>query len=169
MVDDPGWSVYRVYADALGLRNDGSPAGRLDIGRIPLIYADPCNSEGGEITTGTSVRDLEAALRSVPYLIVGETRAAEISGFYAISVDVTVDAGAQAACGGFGGEGITVFRVAEDTWQAMPGEVFRLRAVDVESTTVAFLTTAEASPTTSVPALEQFFARAERIISSVDF
>ena len=100
---------------------------------------------------------------------MGETRAAEISGFYAISVDVTVDAGAQAACGGFGGEGITVFRVAEDTWQALPGEVFRLRAVDVESTTVAFLTTAEASPTTSVPALEQFFARAERIISSVDF
>lgn len=169
VIDDPGWSVYRAYADALGLHFEATPAGRLDIGRIPLLYGDPCNPDESVVSTGTSADDLVAALQSVPFLQPAEVKAAEISGFYAISVDVTVDPGAQAACGGFGGEGVSVFRVTEDTWQAMPGEVFRLRAVDVESTTVGFISSIEGGPAESVIATQQFFGRADRIIASVRF
>jgi hypothetical protein len=43
-IDDPGWSVYRVYPDALGLLYSGTPAGRLDIGHIPLLYTNACSS-----------------------------------------------------------------------------------------------------------------------------
>jgi hypothetical protein len=51
----------------------------------------------------------------------------------------------------------------------MPGEMFRLSAVDVEATTVSFVISAEASPAASVSEIVQLFARAERILSSVQF
>jgi class 3 adenylate cyclase len=169
VIDDPGWSVYRVYPDAMGLHYDASPVGRLDIGRIPLLYGNPCTGDGDEVATGTSIEDLVNALESVPYLQLSEVKAAEISRTYAISVDITVDPGAQAACGGFGTEGIAVFRVAEDVWNAVPGEIFRLRAVAIDGTVVAFLSSAESPADSTVPATEQFFARAERVIQSITF
>jgi class 3 adenylate cyclase len=168
-IDDPGWSVYRVYPDALGLLYAGAPEGRMDIGRIPLLYTDPCIPDGPSVATGTSVNDLVSALQSVRFLEVGEVEAAEISRTYAITVDATVDTGAQAACGGFGGDGVALFRVTNDVWSAMPGEMFRLSAVDVEATTVSFVISAEASPAASVSEIVQLFARAERILSSVQF
>ena len=168
-IDDPDWLVYRVYPDALGLQYDGSPVGRLDIGNIPLLYGDACITGDPQIATGTSIDDLMAALQSVPYLQLGEVRAAEISGFYAVTVDVTVDPGAQAACGGFGTEGVTLFPVADDVWNAVPGEAFRVRAVDIESTTVAFIMSVDSAPDSSVSGVDQFFTRAERIIQSVMF
>lgn len=168
-IDDPGWNVYRVYPDALGLHYEDAVVGRLDIGHIPLLYSDACIPDGNEVATGTSIDDLESALRSVPFLQVGETQAAEISGNYAITVDVTVDPGAQAACGGFGEQGIALFPTAEDVWDAVPGEVFRLRAVDIEGTTIAFVMSAETAPAGSVSELHQFFARAERVIQNLRF
>ena len=168
-IDDPGWSIYRVYPDALGLQYGAAPDGRLDVGHIPLLYSNPCGPGEQDIATGTSVDDLVAALESATYLQLGEVKAAEIGGNYAVSVDVTVDPAAQAACGGFGGEGIAVFPVAEDVWRAMPGEVFRLQAVDVDATTISYIMSAEPAPAQSVEALEQFFERAQRIVQSIEF
>jgi hypothetical protein len=168
-IDDPDWLVYRVYPDALGLQYDGSPSGRLDVGQVPLLYGDACIEGDPQIATGTSADDLITALQTVPYLQVGEVRAAEISGSYAVTVDVTVDPGAQAACGGFGADGVAVFPVADDVWKAVPGEVFRLRAVDIEATTVSFVMSADSASDSPVVGTQEFFERAERIIQSVEF
>jgi hypothetical protein len=105
----------------------------------------------------------------VPFVEAGDVTAAEISGNYAVSVDVHVMESAQAACGGFGEDGVALFRVAADEWRAMPGETFRLRAVDVQATTVAFIVSTEDASAASVPSMEQVFQRAERIINSVEF
>ena len=167
-VSDTGWGVYRVYPDALGLEF-GSPAeGHLDVGNIPLIYGDPCGGDA-EVTTGTSVDDLFAALESVPYLQLGEVTAAEIGGNFAKSVDITIDPASQAACGSFSGEGINVFPVAEDVWRAMPGEIFRLQATEVDATVISFVTSADPAPAQSVDLLEAMLERADRIVQSVEF
>jgi class 3 adenylate cyclase len=167
-ISDTGWGVYRVYADALGLEF-GTPAeGHLDVGNIPLIYGDACGGEA-EVATGTSVDDLFDALAQVPHLQLSEVTAAEIGGNFAKSVDITIDPGAQAACGGFGGEGINVFPVADDVWRALPGEIFRLQATQVDATVISFITSAEPAPAQSVEALEAILERADRIVQSVEF
>jgi len=167
-VEDSGWAVYRVYPDALGLEFGNPAEGHLDIGSIPLIYGDACGGDA-EVTTGTSVDDLFDALASVPYLQLGEVTAAEIGGNFAKSVDITIDPASQAACGSFGGEGINVFPVAEDVWRAMPGEVFRLQATEVDATVISFVTSADPAPAQSVELLEAMLERADRIVQSIEF
>ncbi len=167
-IDDPGWSVYRIYPDGLGLQYGDGPEGRLDVANIPLLFGDACGGEA-EVTTGTNVNDLVAAIQSVWFLHPSEVTAAEIDGTFAQSMDITVDPGAQAACGGFGDEGVAIFPVAEDFWRAQTEEQFRLQAVDVDATTVSFIMSGETAPDQSVPALEQFYERAERVVQSVDF
>ena len=39
----------------------------------------------------------------------------------------------------------------------------------MDATTISFLMSGETAPNQSVPALEQFFERAERIVQSVEF
>jgi hypothetical protein len=167
-VEDSGWSVYRVYPDGLGLQFGPGPDGRLDVASIPLVFTEPCGGDG-EVTTGTSVDDLIEALGSVGHLQLGEVTAAEIGGNFAKSVDITIDPGAQAACGGFSGEGINVFPVADDVWRAFPGEIFRLQAVDVGATTISYIMSGPPSAADSVPAFEQFLEKAGRIVQSVRF
>jgi class 3 adenylate cyclase len=167
-VADTGWGVYRVYPDALGLEFGTPPEGHLDVGNIPLIYGDPCGGDA-EVTTGTSLDDLFEALASVPYLQLGEVRAAEIGGNFAKSVDITIDPASQAACASFSGEGIRVFPVSQDVWRAMPGEIFRLQATEVDATVISFLTSADPAPAQSVDLLEAMLERADRIVQSIEF
>ena len=167
-IDDPGWSVYRVYPDGLGLQYGGHE-GRLDVANIPLIYGDPCGGDIASVPTGTSIDDLVEALKSVWFLHPSEQTATEIGGNYAESTDIAVDPVRPGSVrwvrrrrrAHLPSGGRRLARPDRGTIQ--------LQAVDVDATTISFLMSGETAPNQSPPALEQFFERAERIVQSVEF
>lgn len=136
-IADPGWRGYRVYVDAVGLMLPGE--GTLDTGRIQVVYTNPCyfsEVQSSEIV-GSAPADLVAALKERPYLVVSDPRPRNLGGSTGLSVTVEVRGDSLDGCEG--PRRAALFPVGQDTFNALPGEVFDVVAVDVEGTTVSFL------------------------------
>jgi hypothetical protein len=169
-VTDPGWNAYRDGPDAVGLTRPDVPQGVLDVGRIDAVLQDACMPDGPQLPGGPSPSELLSALEGLTHVdIFGEPRDVTVGGRRGMSLDVSIDEGAQAACGGFGTTEVVLFRMGDEQWGARAGERFRLTAVDVGGTTITFLMSRDDSPAASVQALEAFFEYAQRVIDSAVF
>jgi class 3 adenylate cyclase len=170
VVGDLGWTLYRYQSEAIGLLREDSPAGRLDVTRVESLYANPCIPEDDLIPAGSTPDELVSALRQVSFLEVGDPTLVFIGGRPGVEINVTVDPGAQAACGSFGGAGIALLPAGGEAYVAQGGEQVRLVAVDLDGTAVTFLASLNAaSPTSSVAELQEFLDVADRIIKSSVF
>ena len=112
-VTDPGWSVVRNTSDAVGLLYQVEPPGNIDIGRPGRVFLDPCATEGESVPVGRTAADLFNAVGQAHYLNPSAPTRTTVGGVAALRSDITIDPGAQAACGGLGGgtggSGIAVF------------------------------------------------------------
>jgi len=169
-ISDRGWALYQNDAGAIGLYHDADPRGWLDMGQIERLYTDACIEDGPSIPAGESAFDLVGALRSTSFLEVGAAVPMEIGERDALSMDIHVVDGAQAACGSLSGAGVAVLTLGDEDWRAQPGERFRLVAVDVGDETVSFLQSVDSSLAAgSVAELQQFLEVADRVVQSATF
>ncbi len=169
VISDPGWGIYRIGPEYVGLYYESEPQGHVDIGHVESVNMDACVSDGPTVQTGSAPLDLLSALESVPYMSVGPPETIAIGGRSGVAADVDIIEGALAACGSFGTGEVAVFPIGTETWRAHPGERVRIGAVDVEGITVAVMLSAEAAAASSVAELEQFFELADRLLDQLSF
>jgi hypothetical protein len=167
-VSDPDWQAYRVSPEAVGLLREQAPAGHLDIGKIRGVITEPCNPEGQAVSAGETPEQLMDAVRGVLFLNPGPEREISVGDYEGKAMDIVIDQGAQAACGGLAGGDIGVFKIGSVNWGGSPSELLRLIAVDVNGETVSMLLSGD-DPTGSVPSNEQFFNTAEQVVQSIKF
>ena len=169
VISDRGWSVYQETSDAVGLQYQFNPPGQLDIGRPGVVFTNACAPGGASVPAGRTAAEFVAAAAQSPFLEVKEPVAVNVGGQTGLQVDIAVDPAAQAACGSLGGSGIGVMSLGGEFWNAQPGETFRVVALDTADGLITMLASNEEASATSVAALEDFFARADRIIESIRF
>jgi class 3 adenylate cyclase len=172
-VSDLGWSVYRSNSDAVGLLYQFEPQGKLDIGRPGRVFVDPCATEGASVPVGRTAAEFFEAAAQAPYLHVAEPTTTAVGGQQALTADISLDPGAQAACGSLGGagsgSGISVFSLGGEFWSAQPGETVRVVALDSVDGLITMLVSNTEASATSVQSLEDFFNLADRIVQSLRF
>lgn len=169
VVSDPGWSVYRSGAEYVGMYFESQLQGRVDIGRIESVYLDACTADGLRVQTGSTPDELLGTLESIPHLSVGLRETITIGGHVGVAADVSISEAALAACGSFGLGEVTIFAVGTEAWRAQPGEQFRIKALDIDGTTVAIMLSTEAAAASSVSELERFFELAGRLVDRIAF
>jgi class 3 adenylate cyclase len=164
-----GWAASRDLPDYLGLVREVSPRGGLDVLRVGEVIGNPC-TEGGETPPATpSAADVLAQLQALTHLTLSDRKPVQVGGLAGEQVEVTVSDGAQAACGGPAGSGVSIFVAGDQVWSAAPGERFRLAAVDAGSGAVTFIVSTDWSVTPSVEELENMLERGQEIVDSVRF
>ncbi|HUG48983.1 MAG TPA: adenylate/guanylate cyclase domain-containing protein [Candidatus Limnocylindria bacterium] len=168
VIADQGRTLFRHGEAGVGLLHEGDVRGRLDVARIEALYTDPCQPEGAALS-GSTPEDLVIALSNVPFLEMEVAEPVKIGEQAGLSVDLTVDAGAQAACSGFGTGEVALFGTGDEQWRADPDERFRLQAFQVDGRTIAIVLSIDASPVGSVPAAETFYELAGRVTDTFRF
>jgi hypothetical protein len=131
------------------------------------VIANPC----GEDVDGAAgpVADVIETLRPLGHVQLTDEKPAEVGGFAARQVDVTIADGAQAACGGIVGADIPVFVLGDETWQASAGERFRLFSFDIDDQEVTVLVSIDWTKTHSVQELEDMFRLGDGLLGTVEF
>jgi hypothetical protein len=168
-IRDLGWNLYESTSDTLGFLYTFDPQGKVDLGRPGVVYTDACGG-GTSVPAGRSAAEFVAAVQQSPFLEFNGSTPYNVGGRSGVKFDVNVAQGAQIACsGGLGGEGIAIFSIGGSQWFANSEERFRVIAVDAQSGLLAVLIRNEGASATSVPALEAFFAKAEKIVQSINF
>jgi class 3 adenylate cyclase len=171
-VTDLGWSVSGNTSDALRLLYTFEPQGHLEIGRPGRVFVDPCSTQGSSVPVGRTASELFDAARQAPHLNVATPARTSVAGQPALVSDITIDPGAQAACGGIAGSGgsdIPVFTLGGELWGARPGETVRVVALDSGDGLIAILANNPEASATSVQALQDFFNLADKIVQSIRF
>jgi class 3 adenylate cyclase len=166
---DPGWSANRDVADVLGLIREAEPLGSVHFLRVREVIVDPCVEGGEGAQTGPGAADLLAELQGLAHLTLSDLESAQVGGYAAQQMDVTVSEGALAACGGLAGGGVALFGAGDEVWEASPGERFRLISVAVGDEAVTILVSTEWTPTQSVQEQEALRERAQQVLDSVEF
>jgi class 3 adenylate cyclase len=171
-VTDPGWSVVGNTSDAFRLLYQVEPPGNIDIGRPGRVFLDPCATEGSSVPAGRTATEFLDAVGQAGHLHPGTPVRTTVGGVTALRSDITIDPGAQAACGGVagsGGSGISLLTLGGEVWAATPGEIVRVLALDTPGGLISILVSNSEASATSVQALEDFFNLADRIVESVRF
>jgi len=167
-VNEPDWQAYQVTPEAVGLLREQEPTGHLDIGKIRGVITEPCNALGQAVSAGETPEDLMDAVRGVLFLNPGPEREISVGDYEGKAMDIVIDQGAQAACGGLAGGDVAVFKIGSLNWGGSPSELLRLIAIDVNGETVSMLLSGD-DPTGSVPSVEQFMNSAEQVVQSIRF
>jgi class 3 adenylate cyclase len=166
-IADTGWAANRDVPALFSLIRDGEPAGNMTVMHEPQVVQSPCVAGGEDI--GTPTADVIAQLEGLGHIKVENPEALVIGGVPAQQVDVTIDQGALAACGGLAGADVPVFVVGDEVWGAAPGERFRLITLNVGGEPVTVALSLEGSEVHSVQEMEQFIGLGRRILDSVVF
>jgi class 3 adenylate cyclase len=167
-IADTGWTANRDAPALFGLIRDGSPGGNITLMRSPVVVQNPCVA-GDEGTTGPGTADVVAQLEGLSHIKVENPRPVDIGGSAGQQVDVSIDNGALAACGGLVGADVPVFRAGDEVWGAIPGERFRLITLDVQGEPVTIALSLEGTETHSVQELEEMYGVAGRLLDTVGF
>ncbi len=168
-IADPGWTANRDRADLFGLLRDADPGGSVTFLRVQEVIDGPCDEGGAGAQTGLGAADLVAEMRGLWYLQLTDPEPVLVGGYTGEQVEVKVDTGALAACGGLVGQGASLFHTGEEAWQATPGEDFRLIAVNIEGEAVTILINADWEQPPSVEELENLLKLGQRVVDSVEF
>jgi class 3 adenylate cyclase len=169
-VGDQGWSANRDLPHTFGLVRDVSPRGSMYLLRIEEVIANPCVEGGEGAETGPGALSLLTQLENLLHLDVSERVPVEVGGFEGQRVDITVDEGVLAACGGLSGVGeVALFDTGEEVWRASPAERFRVISVGVGSEAVAVVISLDWTQTTSVQEFESLLQMSQRLLDSVQF
>jgi len=153
----------------VGLIRDAAPNGSVFFLRVSEIVESPC-IQGGEATpTNPSAVDLLAVIRRLEHLTVSDPTTVRVGGYVGQQVDVTISEAALAACGGLAGGDVTLFLAGGESWRALPGERFRLIALDVKGQAVTIVLSTDWTVTPSVQELEALYDVGRRVLDSVRF
>jgi class 3 adenylate cyclase len=167
-IADTSWSANRDLPGMFGLVREAGPRGALVFARVDEVIPDPC-IQGGENQAAPVPDDVIGLLQPLTHMEVGEVAAVQVGGLAARQVDITILEGALAACGGFVGTDVSVFRIGDEIWGATPGERFRVIAVTVGAQAVTVLLSLDWTQTQSVQELEDILALGRRVLDSVEF
>jgi class 3 adenylate cyclase len=167
-IQDTGWSANIDAPAMFSVVRETAPLGGVQLLRVDEVITTPCGAgEGTDTPVGAA--DLLTQLQALPYLIVSEPTTVRIGGYTGRAVEVQVDDGALAACGGLAGAGVTIFQIGQEVWSAASGERFRLSILDVNGNAVTIVLSADWSQIPSVPTLTELFRLGQRVVDSVRF
>lgn len=167
-IQNPGWSANTDVAEMLGLIRTAAPRGSVFFLRVREVIENPC-TEGGEAPqTDPGAAELLTKVR-LPHLSLSEATTVRVGGFVGTQLDVTVSEAALAACGGLAGGDLAVFLAGGEVWRAVPGERFRLIAVDVRGEAVTILMSTDWTEAPSVQELESLNQAGQLVLDSARF
>ena len=166
---DLDWTAHRDQAGLLGLIRDAAPRGSVYFLRVDEVIENPC-VEGGEGTqTGLGDADVLARLEDLDHLSIDNRATAQVGGYAAERVDITVSDGVFAACGGVAGGEAAIFGAGGEAWSASPGERFTVISVAVGDLPVTVVLSTDWTQTPSVQELENLLEHGQRILDTVEF
>ena len=167
-IADAGWTANRDVPELFALIREASPRGSIYFARVREVLPDPC-IQGGEGATGPTSPDVIAELSSLAHVELSGLRTVEISGVSGRQLDVTIDSGALAACGGLVGAEVALFGIGDEVWSASPSERFRVIVLDVGADPVTILLSLDWAVTSSVQELESLFTLGDDLLGTVKF
>jgi class 3 adenylate cyclase len=170
-VGDQGWSANRDLPDTFGLVRDVAPLGSIYILRVRQVLSDAClqGVDPSELpVSGPGAKSLLTQLEAIGYLDVSERQPVQVGGLEGLQVDVTVDQGAQIACGGFASE-VPVFYAGQEIWGASTEERFRVISVAVDGEPLAIVMSTDWTQTRSVREFEALVTMGENVVETIRF
>ena len=166
-IADVGWTASRDDARLFGLVREDRPAGSIFLARVQEVVENPC-VEGGE-GSGAPVTDVIERLQDLTHIHLDNVRVTQVGGWPGRQVDVTVDEGALAACGGLVGLEVPLFVAGGEIWRASSGERFRLLSISNGADWVAIMVSLDWEQSRSVSELEELFGLATQVLTDIDF
>ncbi len=82
-------------------------------------------------------------------------------------IDVSVDPSVLAACDGVGG--VAVFPIGGTDFKVQPEQRFRIHALEVGDSNVAFVATSNTGPNVAVTVVDDFFGVVRRLVDTIQF
>jgi class 3 adenylate cyclase len=165
----PGWSAARDLPDVLGLVRTDAPRGGVYFVRVKRVIADPCTDEGGGTKLGPSATSLLTQLENLQHLTVSPREPVQVGGYAGNKVEIAVDEGVLAACGGLVGADVPLLVAGVDILGFSSGERFTLISVGVGDQAVAVVISADWDQIPSVDELEDLLAIGQSLVASVRF
>jgi len=164
---DQGWTANRDTPAHLGFIRDVDPLGGVSFLRVNEVVANAC-IEGGE-SADRRPTNLMGELQLVPHLTTSTPVPVAVGGFDGEQVEVTVDEGALAACGGLVGAEVPIFVAGGDVWRASPTERFRVIVIPFGGEDVTIVMSTDWTQNRSVQELQDLFLLGQHIVDSVQF
>jgi class 3 adenylate cyclase len=168
-IGDLGWAASRDSPAMLALEREASPKGSVFFLRVKSVIESPCLAGGEGADAPPRSVDLLTTLESRPYLKFADRQRVQLGDYAGQQVDITVDEGALAACGGLVDAGVPLFEAGSDVWSATPGEQFRLIAVDVGDRPVTVIVSTDWTAPPAVQEIERVLELGQRILDTVHF
>jgi class 3 adenylate cyclase len=166
---DSGWAATRDTAGLLSLVRESDPPGSLSALRVSQVVANPCTEGDPGAATGPNGPDVLAELAALPHAKIANRVSTQVGGLAGEQADVTIDPGAQAACGGLVGNGVAVFMAGGEAWRAQPGELFRLIAVGSGTRAVTLVVSSDWTRTPSVQQVQSILELGNRLLARTTF
>jgi class 3 adenylate cyclase len=168
-IADQGWAANRDTPNVFGLIREVDPPGSVYVVRVLDVMDSPCLSGGEPTATGRPLTDVLGPLAALDqYVTLTAPEEVPVGALKGLQVEVSIDTGALAACGGLTGSQVSLFDTGEEVWSADPGERFRLISVTADGQPVTILVSSDWSRTPSVPQVEDLYAHAQRVLDTVE-
>ena len=164
-----GWSANRDLPDVLGLVRTDAPRGGVYFVRVKRVIADPCSDDGGGTKLGPSATSLLTQLKNLDHLTVSPEEPVQVGGYAGNKVDISVDEGVLAACGGLVGADVPLLVAGDDVLGFSSGERFTLYSMAVGDQAVTIVISADWDQIPSVDELQDLQAVGQSLVGSVRF
>jgi class 3 adenylate cyclase len=167
-VVDQGWSLTGDAPQIVSWLYEPDPGGTIDVGRISTTYTNPCVPGGPDDPVINSAAQLMAALQTESFVHMSDPAPIVVNHETGLSSEISVGPEVFIACDP-GTAGVPVFPLGGSDYVIQTGQLFKLIALDVEGSNVAFVVASKAGPNVSVSELENFFRVAQRMIETINF